>query len=46
MSSRVARVDSDLKDEIRRMQEKTQQDTGRWIGEAKALNIIMGREKL
>lgn len=46
MSSKVARIDKDLKKEIRDLQEDHNQKTGEWIGEARALNIIMGRDKI
>lgn len=45
MVSKVTRVDEDLKKEIKQVQEEVNRETGEWIGEAKALNIILGRER-
>lgn len=46
MSSEVARIDKELKKEIQQLQKQIAKETGQWISEPKALNILMGRETL
>ena len=45
MTTKISRVDSQVKKDIKEIQQQVAKEKGKWIGEAKALNILLGREK-
>lgn len=46
MSSEISRISRETKEEIRQLQKQVAKEKGQWIGEAQALDILLGRKKL
>ena len=46
MSSEIGRMSKEVKQEIRKIQQQVAKEKGKWIGEAQALEVLLGRKKI